>query len=59
MTSNGFSLAQWRELAYRNFRRLRDANTDAAQAQVTAEVKRTLTTSAGGFATGVQLPARH
>jgi len=35
-------IAQWRELAYRNFERLRDADTDAARAQVTAEMKRTL-----------------
>jgi len=28
-------IAQWRELAYRNFERLRDADTDAARAQVT------------------------
>jgi len=35
-------IAQWRELAYRNFERLRDADTDAARAQVTAEIEGTL-----------------
>lgn len=32
-------IAQWRELAYRNFERLRDADTDAARAQVAAEIE--------------------
>lgn len=32
-------IAQWRELAYRNFERLRDAETEAARAQVAAEIE--------------------
>ena len=32
-------IAQWREGAYRNFERLRDADTDAARAQVAAEIE--------------------
>ena len=32
-------IAQWRELAYRNFERLRDAETDADRAQVAAEIE--------------------
>jgi len=42
-------IAQWRELAYRNFERLRDADTDAARAQVTAEIEAYSTTSAAAF----------
>ena len=32
-------IAQWREGAYRNFERLRDAETDVARAQVAAEIE--------------------
>lgn len=32
-------IAQWREGAYRNFERLRDADTDAARVQVAAEIE--------------------
>jgi hypothetical protein len=32
-------IAQWREGAYRNFERLRDASTDAERAQVAAEIE--------------------
>lgn len=32
-------IAQWREGAYRNFERLRDANTDAQRDQVVAEIE--------------------
>lgn len=32
-------IAQWREVAYRNFERLRDAPTQAARAQVAAEIE--------------------
>jgi hypothetical protein len=33
------ALVQWREGAYRNFERLRDASTDAERAQVAAEIE--------------------
>ena len=39
-------IAQWRELAYRNFERLRDADTDAARTQVAAEIEAYSATSA-------------
>lgn len=39
-------IAQWREGAYRNFERLRDAKTDAERAQVAAEIEASSTASA-------------
>jgi len=53
-----FLTAQWRELAYRNFERLRDADTDAAQSAGDSEIEAYSYDVCGGFATGVQLPAR-
>ncbi|MBD1932035.1 MULTISPECIES: DUF5995 family protein [Cyanophyceae] len=44
-------IAQWRERAFRNFERLRDASTDAERTQVAAEIEG----YSAAFAQGVQL----
>lgn len=57
-------IAQWRELAYRNFERLRDAPTEAARAQVAAEIEAYSATTAAvlrqafSYPTGTNSSAR-
>ena len=53
------TIVQWREGAYRNFERLRDASTEVQRAQVTAEIEANAASTADSAATSIQLPAWH